>query len=428
LRFQFKTLITALAISLFAGTGGCAPQASPTPITQDHIALLDDFLAKLDAGAGPAAAETFARIRQRWPSTALYGLTPNGLLALDRELLAAPDVQFELERYVDSIDSHGVFDGAEMDGLWLRLAVKLWEAGDKAGAERVLLKISLPSALAAIRADRRFDAVVQAHPERFDVDKVLAQRVDRLRRDILSRKLTSNGPVAETLYDLGGELETQGDDAQARKAYEAALAVSETEWQREDGAINISRVALNTGRLEEATKIIDEQLMGERTQYGMLWRAEIGLANNLPLEAADSLSGMIDRHADRLSPVGRMIPLKLEVCVASLLGAQPMIDRVLKDMDLHAEYGPIETIDAHLCADDLDGAAAVAIRFLRLPHRRHAVLATLQDWAVPPYRPEWVKTLDDRRLRLRERPDVAAELQRVGRVQAYRSRLVGSVM
>jgi hypothetical protein len=67
---------------------------------------------------------------------------------------------------------------------------------------------------------------------------------------------------------------------------------------------------------------------------------------------------------------------------------------------------------------DLDGAAAVLIEQLRSPLERSDALASLQDMRVYPSLPA-ERVADERWRELKQRADVRAAINRVGRIERY---------
>ena len=106
------------------------------------------------------------------------------------ELLnALYDAKFQLEWHIEPSD------------LWRELVLQALERKDMARARDVLKRIESPGSLVRMRIDRRFDPIVQAEPNAFDVAAASQAECRKLRREMTANP-TRLGPVVQYMYSL----------------------------------------------------------------------------------------------------------------------------------------------------------------------------------------------------------------------------------
>lgn len=145
--------------------------------------------------------------------------------------------------------------------------------------------------------------------------------------------------------------------------------------------INYAEILFQTGRAAEALEHatwLDREASQYANDYGKMWIASA---------IACSLA-RLDRAAE----------------------AEPQIERLRE----HSETNPAALTQAYLCLGMDDAAAELMIERLQRDDPRQAILA-LQDYSLSSG-PAQTGTVYDRLAALRERPDVRAALDRVGRV------------
>ncbi len=393
--------------------------ASPVARQADFTALLQSQIANFDM---TGADDTMRALRDRWPKDALGGLTPNQIMKLERglgDLTDRPGAQLDFERYLDWAGWYGPRDWFTSDGAMLRQAVQEWELGDRATAERLLNRLTLPVAIAAVRADRRFDAVVAANPRQFDVDRASQREVSRLRRALWLECCKPRLGAPSAALSLSEALYIAGDDAGALAAAERARGKDQDQGGFEDSAIAMSRLALRRGAVDTAERHLQDFFYVRPTPALAQAMAELMVATGRGGSALAVLAPITEHNLNRINMDQRIKVLSLEVCAAVQTGDQLKPLSALAYIDAHASAGLSDAIDAHLCTGDVQGAATLVVRMLEDPRRRHSALLDLQDWRQPVYRTAWRRQMDDRRQALRARPEVEDIVRRVGRINAY---------
>jgi hypothetical protein len=106
-------------------------------------------------------------------------------------------------------------------------------------------------------------------------------------------------------------------------------------------------------------------------------------------------------------------------CAYAELGDTANLDRQLTSLKAYSAENTTALFETLLCTKDKDALAAEILVRLRDPATRSGMLYSLQDYLVPSH-----ETAADReeRLRLKEvraRVDVAAEIDKVGRVGSW---------
>lgn len=402
--------------------------ASPLAVRADLSSLLQTQIANFDMAG---AEDTLRALRNRWPKSAVADLSPRQVMNLERglnELNDRPNAQLDFERYLTAINWHGRSAWLTSDGAILRQAVQEWELGERAVAEQLLNRLTLPTAIAAVRADRRFDGVVAANPKRFDAQRAARQEVSRLQRAVFLECCRPRYDAPSSSLALSQALYTVGDDVKAVEAAELSQARDQNDLGFEDSAIALSRLALRRGAIEVADHRMGELFLGGRTTPDpAIFMAELLVATDRGEQVQRFLAPITDHNLGRINMDQRIKVLALQVCAAAQMGDQMKIVSALGYIDAHATAGLDDMIDAHLCIGDIKGAAVIMGRMLEDPRRRHSALLELQDWKPPAYRTPWGRQMDARRRLLRARPEVAGVLQRVGRINAYDLRFTSGI-
>lgn len=293
-----------------------------------------------------------------------------------------------------------------------------------ADAEAAARLITKDEVLIGMRADKRFDKVDEGAPDRLSpkagslarlkaVDALLAAHGDRI-----------SGPTAkaEALMDLGrfSEALTVIDAALAR-ANSAPDGFVDLET-RLGWAHNVrNQILSQMGRREEAIQALE---IGARTpengRPNVNQTLNLGAAQMTAGRSKAALATVGSVRLDHMSPYGRAVALKITVCAASDLGDKDTAQTALKTLRDLGDEAKGNTLDALLCVNDLDAAAAVVIKRLGSPDLRRATLLTLQDTPSLPNQTAYDAARAASRAALRKRPDVVAAVEPVGRILRYR--------
>src|ERR1043166_3815731 len=236
------------------------------------------------------------------------------------------------------------------DALAFRLAGLKLAKQDTAGAAVLARGIGDPQLVIEMRADRRFDPIVQQDPSHFDVSAWLKAGEINLRNRTM------------------------------------------THPQLLEGLTHLASFLLQTGRPQEALDVVDA-----------------AIARAAP--AAIASVGV-------MSSFGRMQLEDVRACAYAQSGDAANLKTSLDYIHAHQSDAWDAAVDAPLCANDLDGAAAVVVAGLADARERGEMLLWLQDFLAVKRGPHG-ELLHQRWLALRARPDVQAALTRVGRVESY---------
>ena len=299
---------------------------------------------------------------------------------------------------------------------WIDLAGMLLQKGETAKAARVLDEIDLPSDLIDVRADKRFAALVDAQPKRYDVEAAAHRRVQRL------TALTAKKPRSlRVAFALAGANKDAG-------APQAALAILDRALVRagfygdEERLINWvhderARVLWRLTRFDEA--IVEFQRGLTTEDRGPNISQRVNLAEHyIFLNKPELALTTLDRLGDNATPYGRMAWEYQRLTAANELGDDTLEQEALDYMRAHEPDAPQALRAALVVTGNLDEAARVFIGELDDPMFRGAALHGLQQFSsgsktqVPPrWEANWK--------RLQERQDVKAAVARAGRVYHY---------
>ncbi len=312
---------------------------------------------------------------------------------------------------------------AESQYLWLIETRLRLARGDVAGARAAAANITDPDLVIDMRVDKRFDVIVQADPARFDIDRVMDARLESLRARAAAFPRRLAGVNA-----LGQFLHQRGQDDAALAIFEGALArlkdspaafsdADQRNWTQDWRAAVLFA-------LDRSDRAIAALAAGARAN-------ERGTAN---VSQAINLAGVYDdydRPNDALAAVaaldaahssayGRMALNNVRACALFQLGDKAALDPIVAYLKTHVKDGLRPFIDAMLCLGDQDAAAAAVIGALADPTARLSALDALQEYAPRPYLSPRQEATHAAWVALKNRPDVAAAIARVGRVESYR--------
>jgi tetratricopeptide (TPR) repeat protein len=278
--------------------------------------------------------------------------------------------------------------------------------------------------LIAMRSDRRFDAVIAAHPRQFDIESEAAHEFHELQiaSEMLPRSLRLKVLVIRALRH--------------RQHYSAALAAADTVllelrstnypeklyddyFAQYNGLLSERAAALKRlGRWDDA---VEQLATASRVfeKYGASVSPAIKLANlycalGRPTDALAAIE-----YAGAVSPFGAMQLESARLEAAVQLNDQQKAKRSLEYLHIHAEDAPVTYLQALVVVNRLEEAAAFMIGQLQAPARRQEVLLQVQNFESYPM-PEWSIRNQARWREVVEKKYVQAAINRVGRVESYR--------
>ena len=312
------------------------------------------------------------------------------------------------------------------DPIWFSLTRIDADRGDIAGARDAAAQIRNPLMLVELHADRRFDRVMRG--ARFDVARAVDAYIASVRVLVAAypAKLAGANTLAEALLNAGRP-------AEALQVLDAALARLKADPKAFDDADKLNwtlddraSALLELGRSDEgiaamalaAAKPED----GEPNTSQSINLADVYLLYDRP---RDALAAIAQLDSSGVSAYGAQALDDARACALVELNDPVRLAVVLDRMKAHAASGAQPYLDALLFAGRQDEAAAFFIAELDDPVSRPEMLLHFQDFAIDPHATRRALDLHAAVLALRARPDVAAAIKRVGRIQSYPSLMPG---
>ncbi|HEX3912709.1 MAG TPA: hypothetical protein VHW71_04315 [Steroidobacteraceae bacterium] len=312
----------------------------------------------------------------------------------------------------------------EPSGTWRDLALLLLEQNRLSEATDVSAHVTDEYVLISMRADRRFDAITVANPAQFDVDAAVRKALEHFMTvaERTPKSLTPRMVVTEDLMEeqhYGAALAV-ADDLLA----EIRLHTDPKQWYDDfdDRYVWIldtrSRLLRRLGRWDEGIdQLAAASYVADRDGKNVSQVINLGdLYCDLgkPTEALQVLA----RLGSEISPYGRMQEAYVRLDAAIQMGDAAEKEKWLAFIREHRIDAPRTYDDALLRMDDSDAAAKWLIERLEDRELRSAALLSIQEYAAPR---ETARQAELRTLKgeLMARPDVQAEVAKVGRIEKY---------
>jgi tetratricopeptide (TPR) repeat protein len=348
------------------------------------------------------------------------------MVALERS--EAADIELEVLTALETLDwtpTDTVMP--QPQSFDVRRALLLAEAGDLDAARARLSGLTKPGSMIEVLIDRRYEplwedfvalhgmdahaaaeievadtaALMEAHPDHLEpiVAHMLAlltagrpeEAVEigqRLRAELASGEAQRYSDVDEeanwVLNALGYALEAAGDRRQARVVLRAAAS------QNEDGV---------TGNVSQAIN------------------SALGLVREG--RGAEALRALDRVDISRVADYGQMFLLEVRACAAAQAGQTADADAVIGEMLARWNDNAYATLQALLCAERIDEAAALMVRQLETVSERAGALLRLQVFDPPPFETDYALMLRGRFDEVRNHPDVRAAAERYGRILTW---------
>ena len=436
-----------------------APNLSSLNAQEQHAAMLLAGAAKLDLGEPQAALVVLRRITalfqplqgdwhlrltaayragdiddaalcletiaRKWP-VSLDEVRDAAVFRLTRDVAAVPggpERKFSLLEALYSANWRPTDAFLSADRQWRELAQLMIDRGQINRAGAVAETVVGPYALIEMRADRRFDAVIDRDAVRFEAEAAAARRLETLEI-----------AAAEQPYRLSGVNAVAGVLIQTRRTTEALKLLDQTLAQaaspdavfidaQEELAWTMdyrARALVQLGRFDDA--VAQWRAAAARPERG---QPNVSQTLNLASLYADlGRPGEADATAGEalkrgLSPYGQMQAEAVRACALHAAGDRAGSAEALGYLRAHQKDSTPALQDALLCTGALDEAAGLYKARLADPDQRAAALAELQDYVRPPAATPLQQETARRRLAVRARPDVRAAIARVGRVERY---------
>jgi hypothetical protein len=369
------------------------------------------------------AAATIGLLAKRWPGS-LAGLSDGYLLSAPQKVSGKSKEALLQALYDAQWKPADQF--RDMGEFWLPLVITLVDRGDLKQAAAVSHLIDNSGVLIEMRADKRFDAITRAEPDRFDIMKAIDARLAKL------RKLSADRPdMLEGPNDIADLLITLDKPSEAAAMLEDVIAKSRSVneakpyFQDADGqlgrAFELDAQALELlGRRGDAIKAHQRGAAQiEQGKVNVSQTLDLALRfDNLgrPKDALEAIANFDPAHA---SPFGLMVWYEARSCAFAQLGDQDNLAKSLAYLKDHADDGQNSYKYALICANDTEAYAKALIADLEDPERRADALFDLQNFKTWPSHGPWAHERGERTERIMARADVKAEVAKVGRIETY---------
>lgn len=371
--------------------------------------------AAIDSSRFGEAADAATQVAQRWPKVARQ-LVPHAIIPLARSVRGTPQwramaqalfkAQWQLE------------NEEEPENLWRELALVELEQGATSMALEVTQRIRSPSSLVMLAADKRFDSIVAAAPERFDLLQAMEREQQRLRTRHADkpRSLANLSALVMILNKAQkfAEAEQLAAPVVAQSSTELKAAYDDVEAQL-SWLMNVHANSLSGQRRWSDAEAWLKRAAALSERAGPNVSQTINLAGlymvlDRPREVRATLATV-----GSMSPFGRMQLERLQAQAAFALHDTAALEKSLRYMSEHHQDAPDAYVAALFNVNRRDEAARLVIERLRDPARRADALALIQDYTNPPTTP--ANQADEEAWdAFPYRPDIQAALLEVGHV------------
>jgi beta-barrel assembly-enhancing protease len=394
--------------------------AMPQTTADDRLALVTIGWQLHDQ---PLIAESLTAVARKWPDR--LGTFDEdyltGVLASHAKLPRATALALLQSLYAANFKFKWDIEPSQS---WRDLMLLLIEQGRPSEAVEVSSRITDPLVLVEIRADRRFDAVVAAHPDRFDAVAAADRQIEWLQakdegganslrvKTLLMSELTRRHHAAAALAIADDAIAEIRDTNYPERRFVDYLA------EYADLLTERAFALLDLGLWDEAVaqlKAAAGEFEHDRDNVG----AAISLAEvECDLARPADASSVLAQMTAGLSDYGQMRVEGVRLDVATQSGDAAQVERSLSYVRAHRGDAPMSYLSDLIIANQLDRAAEELRRQLLDADTRQNALGNVQTFipeqATPrdlEMRARWQSVL--------ARPDVQSAIARVGRVESY---------
>jgi tetratricopeptide (TPR) repeat protein len=379
-------------------------------------------LVALDQQDRDAAARAMTVLIGRWPE-----LLPN----------LGPDLLYPLAQVGDtSTPDRVAFQQALFDanwkggsagtpsGVWFQLARNRLTQGDVERARIVARRITDPETLIAMRADRRFDTLLDPSSWRANVAHASSREIERMR--LLVEAYPEH---LEPIVSLGHQLLLGGHHAEAIALSDATLARIAsapldtppfTDLERQVWLMNHKSLALRrTGHIEEAVAELQRaSRLGEDGVPNISQTLNLGTLECDRGRPESALAAAATAGEEGMSPYGRAVRAAIRHCAALQLDDAAGAAAALDELSGLVDDAPIRYLEALVWDGQPDRAATLMRDLLLSEEQRSQALEWAQDCRLPEPLPIQVQERALKQAFL-ARPDVLSAINAVGRIDSY---------
>jgi hypothetical protein len=373
----------------------------------------------VNSGYAAAAAKSLTLLAQQWPDRLASFDNRLILRALSLAEHVARGDRFLVLQALYAANWKVEWD-IEPSVYWRDLALLLLEQGSLRQAIDVSTHVTEPYVLIAMRADRRFDAVVGAHPDRFDAE-VAADREVKIYQSLSDEHPKALALKSRVMEALLHEQHYAAMLAASDSVVQALLSTNfpdklYDDYVEEHGSYFYLRsVALQReGRLDEAAAQLvaagHEGDIGQRINLAYLY-----CALDRP---GDALAVISTLGPARTSPYGAMQveAVKLQSAVQS--GDRAQLSRSMQYLSSHYADAPRAYLYALIVAKQSDQAARYLITELQDKELRQSALLDIQEY-LPTPGSEAELEIEAQWRSIIARKEVQAAIHKVGRVESH---------
>lgn len=367
------------------------------------------------------AAYSLTMFAQRWPGK-LGDIVPGAVMQLHYLLKLAHEDETDRLMLDELFDAGWKDKEVVPSSLWRDLALQHLQRGEVARATKVALRITSGQVALSMLVDKRFDAITLAHPDAFDVDRLIASEISTAKAQIAAHP-DQLQPVTDLqeLFLLTGQYSKVlliSDEAVARAEKGEGVKTYSDFGSRYNWILDYrSRAFKRQGQWDKA--IGTEVLASRVPEHGGI---NVSQSINLgelyaELDQPDNAATSIIQLGD-LSPIGQMQLEGVKLRIAVDRHDERATSAAMAYLRAHRAEEPDSCEDALLLTGKLDEAAGLLIERLENPQWRTDALVDMQHYADVDLTP-MEKTIHDRWSAVTARHDVQAALQKVGRVETF---------
>ncbi len=375
----------------------------------------------LQQGDKNGAAEAMTEFAARWPeyldntSSELLNL-----LAAQGDTSSPARIGFQ-QALFDANWKGG--DSSTPGNIWFLLARARLEQGDTEAARMVVRRIQEPDSLISMRADRRFDALLDPNSPRADVMLATERQIQllRTRAQVFPDRL-------EPLLQLSYMLLFAGRDQEALDLSDATItritaANSEqpafTDLDKQVWLMNNRAIALRRmGRIDEAeAEMKRASQLGENGSDNVSQVLNLGDMACMRGNAKQAAALAESAPTANLSGYGKAVAASIRHCAGVVDNNTRLRRQSLAQLHELRDDAPMPYLDA-LIQDDQEAALRFMQELLDSPTKRNQALDWAQDCRQPDALPGQIAARQ-READFLGRADVRAAIEKVGRIQRY---------
>lgn len=377
----------------------------------------------------PDAVESLVALGLEFPANVrtLDQDTVQSLLASTIGRQDGPELRFKVQDTLFEAEWSPPRSAFDPSALWRDYAAALLDRGQTERAGRAAALVTGVRDRIAMRADKRFDPIMRLITGPFDIRAAgeVELAAARARAEAAPKSLQGQIDLAQALASLDRREEGIAvlDDAITRIRAAKASGVRDKPFDDDDDnliwALNTKAyMLLRLKRDEEGLAVMTDAARrpesGQVNTSQALNLASIYVRMGRPHDALKWIAGV-----ESMSDYGKGVMLNNSICAKVQLGDQTGAARDLVELRklIIAIPGAVE--DALICMNDPDGAAKMLIDRLAKPDTRLDALLDIQDYRPSSYGWSFETEMDRRRDLIRQRPDVQAEIDRVGHRDHY---------